>query len=406
MTGRHPDVPVGGMGPPARPLDGVLVADFSRVLAGPLVTQTLGELGACVVKVEHPDGGDDTRSWGPPWWGETAAYFTSVNKGKRSIALDLREARDAGVARDLIAQADVLVENFRPGVMDRLGFGYEAVSAGNPALVYCSISGFGPEGPGAALPGIDLLIQAMAGWMHVTGQSGGPPTKVGMAVTDVVAGLQAAVGVLAALYDRSSTGRGRHVSVSLFESALAGLVNLGSGHLLVGDDPVRNGNRHPSVAPYEPVAAADRPFVLAAPNDRLFARACEVIGRPDLIDDPRFATSSDRRGNVDELIPELEASLRARPAGEWIEAFTAAGVPAGPINTVADAFDLASRLDLEVVGKDEGGFRGLRSPIRFLGSEPAAVSRPPDLDADGDEVRRGLASGVPLVEWLRSPPPG
>jgi len=386
------------------PLEGVLVADFSRILAGPLVTQTLAEMGATVVKVEHPEGGDDTRSWGPPFWGETATYFTAINKGKRSIALDLKSADDLAVAHSLVAQADVLVENFRPGVMDRLGLGYMDVSGGNPGLVYCSITGFGATGPGAEMPGIDLLVQAMAGWMHVTGQPDGPPTKVGMAVVDVVAGLQATVGVLAALHDRSSAGRGRHVSVSLFESALSGLVNLGAGHLLTGDDPMRDGNRHPSIAPYEPVQAADGPFILAAANDRLFAGACRVMGRTDLVTDPRFVTNSDRRHNVDELILEIEAALEARPASEWIEAFTEAGVPAGPIYSVGDAFDFAARIGLDVVGEAGDGFRGLRSPIHFGEAASRPIGRPPALDADGDDIRSGITSGVPLLEWLESPP--
>ncbi len=388
------------------PLDGLLVADFSRILAGPLVTQTLAELGACVIKVEHPGSGDDTRSWGPPFAGETATYFSAVNKGKRSIALDLKSDDDAAIAHSLVAQADVAVENFRPGVMDRLGFGYERVSTDNPRLVYCSITGFGGEGEGAALPGIDLLAQAMAGWMHVTGMPDGPPTKVGMAVVDVVAGLQASVGILAALNERSATGLGCLVSVSLFDSALAGLVNLASGHLGAGDDPMRDGNRHPSIAPYEPVRAADRTFILAAANDRLFHRACEVIGRPDLAGDVRFGTNAERRRNVTELIDELETTLRDRSASEWIEAFTRAGVPAGPINSVAEAFDLAGRLGLDLVAEDDGGFRGLRSPIRFDGERSEPVSPPPGLDAHGDDVRRGLASRVPLVEWLEGLPEG
>jgi crotonobetainyl-CoA:carnitine CoA-transferase CaiB-like acyl-CoA transferase len=382
------------------PLSGLLVADFSRILAGPLLTQTLAEMGSTVVKVEHPDGGDDTRSWGPPFVGETTTYFASVNQGKWSIALDLKDAQDLDVARSLVAQADVLVENFRPGVMDRLGLGYRAVAEINPRLVYCSITGFGSTGEGAGLPGFDLLVQAMAGWMHVTGQPDGPPTKVGMAVADVVAGLQAAVGVLAALSERHTTGRGRHVTVSLFEAALAGLINLASGHLLAGDEPMRDGNRHPSIAPYEPVMASDRPFVLAAANDRLYGRACRVLGRPDLAEDARFVTNSARRRNADALIGELESVLRERTAAEWIGAFRAAGVPAGPINTVGEAFELADRLGLDLVGEDGAGGRAVRSPIVLGDDGRRPVRPPPELDGDGDLIRSGLASDVPLVEWL------
>jgi len=248
------------------------------------------------------------------------------------------------------------------------------------------------------------VVQAMAGWMHVTGQPEGTPTKVGMAVVDVVAGLQAAVGVGAALHGRTSTGLGRHVSVSLFESALAGLINLGSGHLLTGDDPMRDGNRHPSIAPYEPVNASDGPFILAAANDRLFARACEVIGRTDLVADPRFVSNADRRRNVDELMPILEEALAERSASNWIEAFTEAGVPAGPINTVSDAFGFAERIGVNVVGEDGAGFRGVRSPIHLEGTAARSVEQPPGLDAHGEDIRRAIASGVPLLEWLGPPP--
>ncbi len=378
------------------PLEPVLVADFSRILAGPLVTQTLAEMGATVIKVEHPEGGDDTRHWGPPFRGDTATYFASVNKGKRSVALDLKDPDDLKLARQLIDQADVLVENFRPGVMERLGLGYTEVAATNPGVVYCSISGFGREGAGADLPGIDLLIQAMAGWMHVTGNPDGPPTKVGMAASDVVAGLFATSGVLAALYERERTGKGRHVQVSLFEAALAGLINLASGYLGAGEDHQRDGNRHPSIAPYEPVRAADREFVLAAANDRLFARTCEVIGRADLLDDPRFATNGDRRRNIDDLITELEREFTSRPAAEWIAELRAAGVPVGEINTVAEAFALAERLGIEATTDLGDGTCGVGSPIRFGPESSPALGAPPPLDSDGEEIRRRLVNGASL----------
>jgi crotonobetainyl-CoA:carnitine CoA-transferase CaiB-like acyl-CoA transferase len=388
----------------SRPLEGILVADLSRILAGPLVTQTLAELGATVVKVEHPAGGDDTRSWGPPFRGDTATYFSAVNKGKLSVALDLKDDGDLELARRLSGQADVLVENFRPGVMARLGLGYDEVSATNPGVVYCSISGFGQEGSGAGLPGIDLLIQAMAGWMHVTGHPDGPPTKVGMAASDVVAGLFASTGILAALHERERTGVGRHVQVSLFESALAGLVNLASGYLGAGSDHHRDGNRHPSIAPYEPVMAEDRHFVLAAANDRLFVRTCEVIGRPDMIDDPRFATNADRRRNVESLVAELEAVFATRPAAEWIVDLRAAGVPVGEINTVAEAFALAERLGIEATSELGDGTRGVRSPIRFGPAPSPPVGAPPPLDGSGEEIRRILGSGRPLLIALQQHP--
>lgn len=377
----------------ARPLSGLVIADFARILAGPLVTQNLADLGARVIKVERPDTGDDTRSWGPPFKDDLATYFTAVNRGKESIALDLKDPEDHAVARRLAERADVLVENFRPGLMDGFGLGFESLVSANPKLIYCSITAFGDQGEGAGLPGVDLLIQAMAGWMHVTGQADGPPTKVGMAVVDVLAGLYATSGVLAALFQRAGNGGvGQRVHVSLYEAALSGLINLASGHLLTGDDPHRDGNRHPSIAPYELFQALDRPFVLAAVNDSLFARTCEVIGRSELVADVRFDTNPHRRSNVEALVEELESTFRTLQASHWIELLRAARVPVGDVNTVAEAFELADDLALDVVGEDaDTGFRGLRSPIQLSGSTSVPLTVSPDLDADNDTIRRWLA---------------
>jgi crotonobetainyl-CoA:carnitine CoA-transferase CaiB-like acyl-CoA transferase len=379
--------------PSPTPLDGLLVADFSRILAGPLVTQNLAHLGARVIKVERPGAGDETRTWQPPVWGDLATYFAGLNSGKESVALDLESDGDRRLARNLALRADVLVENFRPGVMDGFGLGASEITSANPRLVYCSISAFGDAGAAKDLPGVDLLIQAMAGWMHVTGQPDGPPTKVGMAVVDVVAGMYATTGVLAALHRRAAvTGRGDHVKVSLFHAALAGLVNLGSGHLLAGDDPTRDGNRHPSIAPYELVRASDRPFILAAVNDGLFARTCEAIGRPELIHDPRFETNPDRRRHVEVLINELEAVFTTRPAGEWISILRAVRVPVGDVNTVAEAFSFADDLGLDLVSHDpRTGFRDLRSPVVLTETESIDPAAPPELDQHGDAIRQWLS---------------
>lgn len=375
-----------------QPLNGLVIADFARILAGPLVTQNLADLGARVIKVERPGTGDDTRSWGPPFRGDLATYFTAVNRGKESIALDLKNSEDLEVAHRLAERSDVLVENFRPGLMDGFGLGYETLASSNPKLIYCSITAFGEQGEGAGLPGVDLLIQAMAGWMHVTGQADGPPTKVGMAVVDVLAGMYATSGVLAALFQRAGNGGlGQRVHVSLYEAALSGLINLASGHLLTGDDPHRNGNRHPSIAPYELFQAADRPFVLAAVNDSLFARTCEVIDRPELVVDPRFDTNPHRRSNVEDLVAELEHAFGTRPATEWINLLRAERVPAGVVNTVAEAFELADSLGIDVVGEDPAsGSRGLRTPIQLSGSTSVPLTVSPKLDSDGDSVRRWL----------------
>ncbi|GAA2288604.1 CoA transferase [Nonomuraea roseoviolacea subsp. roseoviolacea] len=369
-------------------LSGLLVADFSRVLAGPYATMLLADLGADVVKVERPDGGDDTRSWGPPHAGGEATYFLAVNRNKRSIALDLRDPADAEVARALAARADVLVENFRPGTMDRLGLGYDRLRAANPGLVYCSITGFG-EGEGARLPGYDLIAQAVGGLMSVTGEPGGPGTKAGVALVDVITGLHASLGVLAALRHRDATGQGQRVTVSLLSSLLSAMTNLASGYAAAGVVPSAMGNRHPSIVPYEVFQAADRPIVIAAGNDRQFRALCDALGRGDLAADPRYAANSGRVAHRDELCAELDRALAARTADEWFAALTAAGVPCGPINTMADAFALASELGLNpLVG--EGPAAQVANPIGLGGTPPEYRLAPPSLGQDDQWVREIL----------------
>jgi crotonobetainyl-CoA:carnitine CoA-transferase CaiB-like acyl-CoA transferase len=356
-------------------LDGLLVADFSRVLAGPLCTMTLGDLGADVVKVERPGSGDDTRSWGPPWSAEGATYYLGLNRNKRSLVLDLKDPADLRLAAELAARADVVVESFRPGTMDRLGLGFDAVRARNRGVVFCSINAFGSTEPGAALPGYDLLLQAMSGLMSVTGEPGGRPLKVGAALVDMVCGLHAAVGVLAALRARERDGSGQRVEVSLMDSALAGLLNQASGYLDAGVVPGRLGNRHPSIAPYETLRAADGELAVAVGNDSLYARLCEVLARPDLAADERFATNAGRLEHRDELVTALDA-----------------GVAAGPINDVAEAFAFADELGLDPVDETDG-VRTVRPPLR-LGATPARVARrPPRLGEHDAELRA----------WLQAP---
>src|SRR5947208_4251443 len=299
-------------------LDGVLVADFSRVLAGPAAAMRLADLGADVVKVERPGAGDDTRAWGPPWTERGSAYYLGLNRNKRSITLDLADEGDRELARRLAARADVVLESFRPGTMARHGLAYEDVAAVNPGVVYCSVTAFGANDR----PGYDLLLQAMGGLMSVTGEEDGRPLKVGAAVIDLVCGLYAAIGVLAALRARSAEpeGRGQRVEVTLMLAALAALLNQGSAYLLAGVVGGPLGNRHPSVAPYATYAAGDGPFAVGAGNDALFGRLCAAIGREDLVADPRFATNGERRANVEALDAELDAAFAARPAAEWVEA--------------------------------------------------------------------------------------
>ncbi len=338
------DIAGGGFAPGA--LDGVVVADFSRVLAGPYATMLLGDLGADVVKVERPGTGDDTRAWGPPFDADgRATYFNSVNRNKRSVVVDLASAEGRAAALDLVAGADVVVENFRTGTMERLGLGYDAVRAVRPDVVYCSITGFG-SGEGAALAGYDLLVQAVGGLMSVTGPEPGQPTKVGVALVDVLTGLHAVTGILAALRHRDRTGEGQRVETNLLSSLLSSLVNQASGYLGAGAVPGILGNRHPSIAPYEVFETADRRLVLAVGNDKQFRALAGVVGLPELADDPRFADNTSRVTNRDALATALTERLRTRSADDWFADLNARGVPAGPINDVAEAFALAESLGL------------------------------------------------------------
>ena len=373
------------------PLDGILVADFSRVLAGPLAAMLLGDLGADVVKVERPDGGDDTRAWGPPWRGAEATYYLGLNRNKRSLALDLGDPGDVALARRLADSADVLIESFRPGLMARWGLDGEALRASNPGLVTCAVTAFGTESDEArTLPGYDFLAQAMGGLMSVTGEPDGRPLKTGAAVIDLVCGLLAVVGIQAALAERERTGRGRHVEVSLMDAALMSLLNQGSAWVLGGVVPQRRGNRHPSIVPYETYETADRPIAIAVGNDRLFGRLCEVLGLAELAADGRFATNSARVAHADELAERLEAVLRTRPASRWVDALRAAAVPAGPINDVAEAFALAESLGMEPV-REAGGYPLPAPPLRLDGERPPIRRPPPRLDEHGEELRRWLS---------------
>jgi crotonobetainyl-CoA:carnitine CoA-transferase CaiB-like acyl-CoA transferase len=368
------------------PLGNLTVLDFSRVLAGPLATMLLADFGATVIKVERPGSGDDTRAWGPPYVDGTATYFQSVNRNKRSLVADLAASDDLARVVALVAEADVVVENFRPGVMDRLGLGYEALSAASPGLVYCSITGFGRDG-GAALPGYDLLVQALGGLMSITGEPDGAPQKVGVALVDVVAGLFATVGIQAALRHRDATGEGQRVEVDLLSSLLAALVNQASAYTQGGVVGRRMGNAHPSIAPYDQYAAGSGRIVLAVGNDRQFGALCEVLGAPALSTDSRFVSNSERVAHRDELRAELERRLAARAPAEWVELLTPAGVPAGQVNDIAGAFALAERLGLdpivELPGSDGATVRLPRNPIRLSATPARYVSAPPPLgDAD------------------------
>jgi crotonobetainyl-CoA:carnitine CoA-transferase CaiB-like acyl-CoA transferase len=359
------------------------IVDFSRVLAGPLATMVLADLGAEVIKVERPGTGDDTRTWGPPYdEAGRATYFEAVNRNKASIVLDLHEAADVDRARSLVTGADVVVENFRPGVMEGLGLDYEALRTGNAPLVYCSITGFG-TGEGAALPGYDLLVQAVGGLMSITGRPEGEPQKVGVALVDVICGLFASVGILAALRHRDRTGEGQRVEVDLLSSLLTALVNQGSAYTLTGAVAGRLGNAHGSIAPYDLLRAADGEVVVAVGTDEQFGALCGVLGCPELAEEQAFSTNAARVENRVRLTEELEARLGERPASYWVTALTAAGVGAGQVNDIAGAFALAQRLGLEPIIEipraDGGVARLTRNPIGLSATPVSYRSAPPGL---------------------------
>ena len=384
---------------PALPLQGLLVADFTRVLAGPYATMMFGDLGADVVKIENPRGGDDTRSWGPPFAAGEATYFQSVNRNKRSLAANLRDPASLRRVRELLRRADVLIENFRPGTMGTFGLSYDEVAAINPRLVYCSITGFG-SGKGAALPGYDLLVQAVGGLMSITGPAPDQPVKVGVALVDVLTGLHAAVGVLAALRARDSSGRGQLVEVNLLSTLLSSLVNQGAGYTAAGVVPGILGNRHPSIAPYEVFPTMDRPLVVAVGNDRQFAALCAGLELPDLPGDRRFATNTERVEHVDDLACLLTDRLITRPAAHWSAVLAPLGVPCGPVNDVAGAFDLAETLGLTPTlqaGEGPDAVTLPANPIGLNGIRVQSAARPPRLGEHTAE----------LAEWLdpRQPEP-
>jgi crotonobetainyl-CoA:carnitine CoA-transferase CaiB-like acyl-CoA transferase len=375
-----------------RPLDGIIVADFSRVLAGPLATATLADLGAEVIKVERPGVGDDTRAWGPPWTSETSSYFTSANRSKRSVTLDLADAADLELARELARRADVVVENFKTGALDKRGLGYAQVKAANPGVVYCSITGFG-SAAGADLPGYDFLVQAVGGLMSITGEPGGAPMKVGVALVDVLTSKDATVGILAALRARELTGRGQHVEVNLLSSLLGSLANQAAAYLTTGDEPRRLGNAHPSIAPYELLQCADGPLAVACGNDGQFRRLAGVLGSPALAEDERFATNPARVAHRSEMVKALEERLAAGTVHHWVAALTAVGVPAGKVGSIGDAFELATRLGLDPrVPVGAGQPDQVRHPVSYSDTPVTTYTAPPRLGEHSDEIRRRLAT--------------
>ncbi len=394
-----------------QPLEGMRVLDLTRAMAGPFCTMMLGDLGADVVKVERPGRGDESRGWGPPFVGKPygpypgeSAYFISANRNKRSITLNLKKPEGQDIVRRLATKSDALVENFRTGVLDRLGLGYEQLRRVNPRLVYCSISGYGSTGPYAAHPGYDFIIQAEGGFMGITGPEEGPPSRSGVPIIDITAGMFSATAILAAFRTRDATGEGQHIDLSLLETQVALLTNVASNTLVGGMEHRRLGNAHPNIAPYEAFPARDRWFALAAGNERQWAILCQVLGRPDLKEDPRFADNNARVANRPALREVLDEEFRVRDASDWLAELRQAGLPCGPINTIPEVFDHpqaeARSLTLEVDHPTAGLVQFPGFPYKFS-STPAQVRLPPPLLGQHTEEVLGNVLGFSTSEVAR-----
>jgi crotonobetainyl-CoA:carnitine CoA-transferase CaiB-like acyl-CoA transferase len=391
------------------PLAGIRVLDLSRVLAGPWCTQLLADLGAEVIKVERPGVGDDTRHWGPPWHGEgdkkVAAYFLSANRGKKSAAIDFSKPEGAALVRKLAEQSDVVVENFKVGGLKKFGLDAESLRAANPRLIVASITGFGQDGPYAERAGYDFIIQGMGGMMSITGlpddQPGGGPLRVGVAVVDLFTGMYTASAVLAALFRRERTGEGAHIDMALFDTQLAVLANQVSNALVSGKDPPRQGNTHPNIVPYQPFAAADKPLIVAVGNDRQFARLAELCGHAEWASDERFATNSARVANREEMIRLVSECIRQKPADEWFALLEAAGIPAGPINTIGQALADVQAQHRRMI-RTMAGIPLMGSPVRIDGDRADADLPPPALGEHTDQVLARLSLKAGEVDRLRS----
>lgn len=376
------------------PLAGVVVVDLSRILAGPYCTLLMAELGARVIKVEAPRTGDDARAYGPFLKGKSA-YFMSINRGKESIALDLKGDADRAILDRLLAKADVIVENFRPGTMEKLGYGWDALHAKYPRLIYVSASGFGHSGPDSQRAAYDMVVQGMGGIMSITGSPGGPPVRIGMSIGDIGAGLYACIGVNAALYHRALTGEATKVDIGMFDCQLALLENAILRYFVSGKPPGPLGARHPTIAPFEAYHAADGYLIVAAGNDSLFVKLCAALGRPKLAEDPRYLTNDLRNQNVDALKADIETVLSTKPVTHWLKTLDDAGVPAGPINHVGQAISSvqAAARNMVVTAEDPvaGPVQLVGNPIKLVGfPDPPTRAPAPELDGDRERILKSL----------------
>ena len=377
-------------------LSDIKVLDLSRVLAGPWATQMLADMGAEVIKVEHPKGGDDTRSWGPPFIDQErglSAYFTSANRGKKSVCVDLKTEAGQQQIKQLAKASDVLVENFKVGGTADYGLGYEALSAENPRLIYCSISGFGQTGPRKDQLGYDFLVQAMGGLMSVTGSTEGEPSKVGVALSDVMTGLYASSAILAALHEREKSGLGQHIDLSLLDVTAATLANQASNYLVSGQSPERMGNAHPNIAPYQSFNSADNDFIVAVGNDQQFVRLCNVVNLPELGKDKRFITNQERVRNRTALTELLQQALLAKPSNYWIQQLENADVPAAPVNDIEGVFNdpqiIAREMRLNLSSGDSE-IPIVANPIKFSRTPIQYSAAPPALGEHSDQILSDL----------------
>ncbi|MDQ6753994.1 MAG: CoA transferase [Actinomycetota bacterium] len=384
----------GGAGEPGSALQDLLVLDLTRILSGPFATMTLADLGADVIKIEQPGQGDDTRQWGPPFQGEEAAYFLAVNRNKRSLAVDLKSPEGLAAVRRLALKADVLVENFRPGTAARLGLGYEELSRENPGLIYASISGYGQTGPDAQRAGYDAIAQARSGIMSVTGEADGPPVRVGVSSADLVAGMWATIGILAALHEKQRSGRGQWVDISLLDGSVSWLTYVASGYFASGETPRRYGSAHPTIAPYQAFATADGFVMVAVGNDGLWRRFAGALEREDLLADERFAKNPSRVAHRDVLVPLIGEIMLTRGTAEWVQRLDAAGVPVGPIQTVdqavADPQVLARGMVSELQHPTAGALKVVGCPIRLTRTPASVRTAPPVLGQHTDEVLKSV----------------
>ena len=384
------------------PLEGITVLDLTRVLSGPYCTMLLADMGARVIKIEQPGKGDDTRAWGPPFVNGESAYFMSINRNKESVTLDFKRPEGRAILERFLSGADVLVENFRPGTLAKLGLDYAALAPAHPRLVYCSVSGFGQTGPRSKEPGYDAVIQAEGGLMSITGPGDGPPYRLGVAIADVVSGVFAAYGVAMALFARERTGRGQQVDLAMLDAVTALLTYQAGNFFASGTPPVRLGNRHPSIVPYEVFAASDGDFVLAVGNDKLWKRFCAVVG---LAADGRFATNRQRVSGYDELRPLVARALAAQPRAYWIERLTAAGVPCGSIRDLGEVFgdaQLAARDMIVTMEHAAAGLvRQLGVPVKLSDTAGTLRTAPPTLGQHTDAVLNGLGLSADAIAELR-----